>query len=93
MSTDAITVIVVAVLAAGLTFAIVRLLDRLTRRDAETEARRIVEEANRNAENRKKEAELEIKEVAIQQRAAGEKEHGQIRQELHERERLLDKRQ
>jgi ribonucrease Y len=90
---EAITVIVVAVLAAGLTFAIVRLLDRLTRRDAESEARRIVEEANRNADNRKKEAELEIKEVAIQQKADGERELGQIRQELHERERSLDKRQ
>ncbi len=71
----------------------IRLLDRLTRRDAETEGRRIIEEANRDADNRKKEAELEIKEMAIQQKAEGEKELGQIRQELHERERLLDKRQ
>jgi ribonucrease Y len=90
---SAIVVIIVAVLAAGLTFGIVRLLDRLTRRDAETEAKRIVDDAHRAAENRKKESELEIKELAIQQKAASEKEHSQIRQELHERERSLDKRQ
>ncbi len=90
MSSEAITVIVVAVLAAGLTFALVRLLDRLTRRDAETEGRRIIEEANRNADNRKKEAELEAKEMSIQQKAEGERELGRIRQELHERERLLE---
>ena len=43
--------------------------------------------------NRRKEAELEIKELAIQQKAEGERELSKLRQELHERERLLDKRQ
>src|SRR5207248_1487443 len=41
----------------------------------------------------RKEFELHIKEKEIQQRAAGEKELGELRQELHERERKLDKRQ
>ncbi len=89
----AITIIVTALLAAASTFGAIRLLDHLRRRDAETEAKRIIDDAHRESENRKKEAELEIKEKAIQQKAAGEKELGQIRQELHERERLLDKRQ
>ena len=75
MPDSAVVVIVVAVLAAGLTFGIVRLLDRLTRRDAETEAKRIIDDAHRAADNRKKESELEIKELAIQQKAASEKEH------------------
>ena len=88
-----IAIIVTAGLAAALTFGAVRLLDHLRRRDAETEAKRIIDDAHRESENRKKEAELEIKELAIQQKAAGEKELSQIRQELHERERLLDKRQ
>jgi ribonucrease Y len=90
---EPVIVIITALLAAGLTFAFIRLLDHLTRRDAETEAKKILEDARREAENRKKEAELEIKEVAIQQKAEGEKELSKMRQELHERERLLDKRQ
>jgi ribonucrease Y len=93
MSETAVIIIVTAVVAAVLTFVIVRMLDHLTRRDAQTEAKKIVEDARRDSDNRKKEAELEIKELAIQQKAAGEKELSQIRQELHERERSLDKRQ
>ena len=44
-------------------------------------------------ENRRREAELEIKETALQQQAESEKELRKLRGELHERERLLDKRQ
>jgi ribonuclease Y len=71
----------------------VKFLDRLRRRDAESEARNIIEKATRESANLKKEAELTIKEAAIQQKAEGERELSKIRQELHERERLLDKRQ
>jgi ribonuclease Y len=88
-----IAVVVTAPLAALMMFVIVRVLDHLRKKDAETEAKRIVEDAQRNADNRKKEAELEIKDRAIQQKAEGEKELGKLRQELHERERSLDKRQ
>ncbi|MEX0978063.1 MAG: Rnase Y domain-containing protein, partial [Pirellulales bacterium] len=76
-----------------LTFVVVKLIDRLRRKDAETEAREIVARADRESANRRKEAELEIKEMAIQQKADGERELAKMRQELHERERLLDKRQ
>ncbi len=82
-----------AVLAALLTFLLVRLLDRLRRRDAESEAREVVRQAEQEVENRRREAELEIKELAIQQQAQSEKELRKLRGELHERERLLDKRQ
>jgi ribonuclease Y len=71
----------------------VKFLDRLRRRDAETEARNIIDKATRESANLKKESELAIKEAAIQQKAEGERELSKIRQELHERERLLDKRQ
>jgi ribonuclease Y len=71
----------------------VKFLDHLRRRDAETEARAIIEKAQNDSATLKKEAELEIKEAAIQQKAEGERELSKIRQELHERERLLDKRQ
>ncbi|MGD0898992.1 MAG: Rnase Y domain-containing protein, partial [Thermoguttaceae bacterium] len=81
------------VLAAILTYLLVRLLDRLRRRDAESEAREIVRLADLEMENRRREAELKIKETELQQQAESEKEFRKVRAELHERERLLDKRQ
>ena len=85
--------LIVAACAAVLAVVLVKLLDRLRRRDAESEAREIIARAERDSANRVKEAELEIKERAIQQKAEGERELAKLRQELHERERLLDKRQ
>ena len=86
-------ILLTAAIACIATFAGVKFLDRLRRRDAETEAAGIIEKAQRESATMKKEAELEIKELAIQQKAEGERELSKIRQELHERERLLDKRQ
>ncbi len=88
-----IFVLVSAAVAAILTFVAIKMLDRLRRRDAETEYRNIVEKAERDSANLKKEAELQTKEMVIQQKADGERELSKIRHELHERERLLDKRQ
>ncbi len=90
---DTITKVVMIAGAVALTFFITKFIDRLRRRDAETEAREIVAQADRESAARRKEAELEIKEIAIQQRAEGERELSRLRQDLHERERLLDKRQ
>ena len=86
-------VILTALIACALTFAAVKLLDHLHLRDANKKARETIDQAEREIDNRRREAELEIKELAIQQRAEGEKELSVIRQDLHERERLLDKRQ
>ncbi len=88
-----IAVVFTAALAAVLTFIIDRAMDRLRRRDAETQAREIVRKGQVEVENRRREAELEIKEMALQQQAESEKELRRLRGELHERERLLDKRQ
>ena len=90
---DIILQVVVVAVVAILTFVGTKLLDRLRRKDAESEAREIIARADRESTNRRKEAELEIKEMAIQQKAEGEREMSKLRQELHERERLLDKRQ
>ena len=87
-----IVVIIVAV-AVFLTFVGIKWLDRLRRRDAETEAKAIISKAQTDAENRRREGELEIKELGLQQQAENEKELRRLRGELHERERLLDKRQ
>ncbi len=89
----AITVIVTSLLSVALTFGLMKLMDHLRRRDAESEAREIVRKATFDMENRRREAELEIKELALAQKAEGEKELRQLREELHERDRLLDKRQ
>jgi ribonuclease Y len=90
---QAIWVFVAAAASCVLTIVAVKFLDHLRRRDAETEAKGIIEKAERESANLKKEAELQIKEAAIQQKAEGDRELSKIRQELHERERLLDKRQ
>ena len=65
--------IVMVAVAAILGALAIKLLDKLRGRDAATEARDIVERAERDAANRLKEAELEIKERSIQQKAEGEK--------------------
>ena len=88
-----IVVLVAVLLSAALTFVAVKGLDRLRRKDAESEARQIVDLAEQDTRSRRREAELELKESAIQQKAEGEKELRKLRQELHERERILDKRQ
>jgi ribonuclease Y len=88
-----ISIIVSAVIAATLAIVLVKIIDRLRRKDAESEAREIRAQAEREVQALKKEAELEVKERALAQKAEGERELGRARQELHERERLLDKRQ
>ncbi len=79
----------VAVLGALAT----KFVDRLRRREAESEARAIIKRAEVEISNRKKEAELEIKEATIQQKADVESAFMKQREEMRERERLLDKRQ
>ena len=81
------------VLASVMTYLVMRLMDRLRRKDAESEARDIVRKAQQDVENRRREAELEIKELMLQQQGESEKELRKLRGELHERERILDKRQ
>ncbi|MCX7428708.1 MAG: ribonuclease Y [Planctomycetia bacterium] len=84
---------IAAAVAFAMTVVAVKLLDHLRRKDAESEAKQIIDHAMQEAKSRQREAELEIKEMAIQQKAEGEKELRKLRQELHERERILDKRQ
>ena len=79
--------------SAGLTFVLVKLLDYLRRRDAEGEARQIIERAEQESDRRRRETELQLKELAIQQKAESEKEFRALREELHQRERSMDKRQ
>lgn len=88
-----ILVVVVAFIAATLAVVLVKLLDYLRKKDAMEDARRIVERAELECAARRKEAELEIKEMALRNRAEAEQELTKLRQELHERSRGLDKRE
>ena len=71
----------------------VKFLDRLRGREADAEARQIIDQANQEVANRKKEAELEIKETMIREKGTLEAEINRLRDELRERERVLDRRQ
>ncbi|MEM7312545.1 MAG: ribonuclease Y [Planctomycetota bacterium] len=84
--------ILVAV-AATLGAVAVKFIDRLRRKEAESEARSIIRTAEQEISSRRREAELEIKESTIQQKADLESEMMRVREELRERERVLDKRQ
>lgn len=86
-------IVIVAGLSASLAVVLVKLLDYLRKKDAMEDARRIVERAELQSGARKREAELEIKEMALRQRAESEEELAKIRQGLHEHERTLDKRE
>jgi ribonucrease Y len=88
-----ILIAIVASLSATLAVILVKLLDYLRKKDAMEDARRIIERAELQSNARKKEAELEIKEMALRQRTEVEEELAKVRQGLHERERKLDKRE
>ena len=88
-----IVIAITAVISAVLAAVLVKFLDRLRRKDAESEARMIIERAQRDAENRRRESELEAKEEVLRKRTEAEKELAKVRNELHEQERLVDKRQ
>ncbi len=85
--------VIVSVVSIILAYVLIKLLDHLRGKDAESEARQIIEQATKETESRRREAELEIKELALQQKAEGEQELRKLREELHERERMLSKRQ
>ncbi|MBX3424300.1 MAG: ribonuclease Y [Pirellulales bacterium] len=81
-----------AVLAAALLgMGAVKGLDYLRRRDADKEAALILQRAETEAAARRKEAQIEAREMALQEKAKLEKENEEIRRQLHERERQLDK--
>ncbi len=75
-STTAVVLITASVAAVSgvMAFILVKIFDRLRRRDAISEAATIIAKAKEEAENRRREAELEIKELASQ--AAGRERKG-----------------
>ncbi len=90
---EVLIVLVAVVATAIITVVVTKTLARYRLRDAETEARKIIEDAQLEMSNRRKEVELELKEAALKQKAEGDQELARTRQELHERQRKLDKRE
>ncbi|HVT29452.1 MAG TPA: ribonuclease Y [Lacipirellulaceae bacterium] len=86
-------IIVVALLAAGMGMAVVKVFGYLRKHDAEKEARQIIEKAEIQAAARHKEAEVEAKELALGEKARIEEQLNEARQKVFERERHLDKQQ
>ena len=72
-------------------FVVKIVLDRLRRMDVEKEAERIMEDANKEIATMRKEASIEAKEMALKEKDRLESENNEVRQQLHERERQLDK--
>ena len=86
-------IVVVAVVAALMGMGVVKLLGYLRKRDAEKEAQQILEKAEIQAGARRKEAEVEAKELALREKAKIEEQLNDARQKVFERERHLDKQQ
>ncbi|MEN1681187.1 MAG: ribonuclease Y [Planctomycetota bacterium] len=89
--TQILIVCAVAVISALLGMGMVQLIGYLRKRDAEKEAQLILDKAESDASSRRKEAEIEAKEIALSEKAKTEEEANKVRQALHERERQLDK--
>jgi ribonucrease Y len=85
--------IVFVTLAAFLGMGVVKLLGYLRKRDAEKEAQQIIEKAEIQASTRRKEAEVEARELALSEKARIEEQLNDARQKQFERERHLDKQQ
>jgi ribonuclease Y len=87
-------IIAVALIAAAMMgMGFMKLLGHLRKRDAEKEARQIVEKAEIQAGARRKEAEVEAKELALREKTRIEDQLNEVRQKLFERERQLDRQQ
>ncbi|MCH2180367.1 MAG: ribonuclease Y [Mariniblastus sp.] len=65
----------------------------LAGKDAKSKAKSVMDDAMREIEGNRKEAELQIKEETLNRKAQAEQEINQKQQKLNEQERLLDKRE
>ncbi len=86
-----VQLLITAAIAAVLGMGVIKLLDYLRKRDADKEAKHILEKAEVEASARRKEAAVEAKELGLKEKDRLEREYNEIRNQLHERERHLDK--
>ncbi len=90
---NAWTIVIVAGVSAAMGMGLFKLLGHLRKRDAEKMAQLILEKAEMQAESRRKEAEVEAKELALREKSRIEEQLNESRQKLFDRERQLDKQQ
>ena len=83
----------VAAFSITATYILVRLLDKFYQTSAIEKAKDIVQRAELEADTKIREAELLVKEQSIHNKEKNEAEFSKIRDELYEKERLLNKRQ
>ena len=89
---DTIVPIIALLVGVGSGVFVIKFLDKLRRKDVESEAKQMLEKARQEADTTRRESELAIKEETLRQKTETEKELSKERDELRERERLLDKR-
>ena len=77
--TPQVQLAIAGVVSFILGIAAVKLLDWYTKRGATQDAKRIVEQAEQAATTKVREADLEIKERALREKAEGEKELAKLR--------------
>ena len=85
--------VIVAAIAAGMGMGLFKLLGYLRKRDADKEAQMILKKAEIQATTRRKEAEIDAKEMALREKSRIEEQLNESRQKIFERERQLDKQQ
>ncbi|GAA4423177.1 ribonuclease Y [Bremerella cremea] len=86
-------IVLAAVMSAVGAALLVKFIDRLRKKDVETEAQQILDKAKQDSDNLKKEALLEAKEEALRLKTEAEKELSKQRDETREREKSLDRRE
>lgn len=92
MNHPAVIGAIAAGVAAILTFAVIKFLDRLRKMDAENQAKEILDRAQREAAAKVKETELAIKEKELTAKTESDKVLNKAREELREREKAIEKR-
>ena len=86
-------IVTVAAFSIAATYILVRIFDKLYRTSAAEQAKDVVQRAQLEADTKIRETELRIKEQTIQLKENNEREFQKIREEIYEKERLLNKRQ
>lgn len=81
------------IVGAVVAVVVVRILDSIRKKDAATEAKRILSAADEDAQRKIKAAELEAKEIRLTAQAEKEEEFQALREDIKERERSVLKRE
>ncbi|MGY8768812.1 MAG: ribonuclease Y [Pirellulales bacterium] len=90
---DPISIAISAVVGFILAIVLVKFIDRLRKKDAETEAAQILDKAKQDSETFLKEASIEAKEDALKFKTKAEADLSGTRDEMRSREKSLDRRE